>query len=52
MCIDILEFVIAIFNLNLAFAQLFICSYRIKIRIHIVYIVVQQKIYIVKQIHG
>ena len=37
-CSDILEFIAAKFILNLAFVQLFIGLYGLKIRIYIVYI--------------
>ena len=40
MCIDLLVFIPATFNENLAFIQLIIGSYWLNIRIYIIYIVV------------
>ena len=42
-----LEFVAAKFYQNLAFVQILVNSYRLKIRSYIVYIVLKHKIYIV-----
>ena len=39
------EFLVAKFNLNLAFVQLFISSYRLKIRIYSLHYVLKYKIY-------
>ena len=44
---NILEFVAAKFNLNLAFVQVFISSYWLEIKIYIIQIILKHKIYVV-----